>query len=62
MLYTDGLIEDRDESPDESVGRLVGEVGRLPAGPDFARRLFESLVPSGIHEDDIALLVLTRTH
>lgn len=61
IVYTDGLIEHSDETFDASLQRLVTAAGASGAMQlDIARHLFETLVPTGIHEDDVAVLTLTR--
>ncbi|MEY9846957.1 SpoIIE family protein phosphatase [Streptacidiphilus sp. MAP5-3] len=66
LLYTDGLIEDREESYDESVDRLlaalVGE-GRPPAQTvweSLADRLVRPRAAATAQRDDLALLLLRR--
>ena len=60
VLYTDGVIERRDETIDRGFERLrlVGE-DLADLGPeDFADALLEALVPAEEQRDDVALLVV----
>jgi GAF domain-containing protein len=62
ILYSDGLIEHRNEHPDSAVSRLLTIANSLDAtGPidDYCRKLLVEATPS--HEDDIAVLVLRPT-
>jgi anti-sigma regulatory factor (Ser/Thr protein kinase) len=57
VLYTDGLVERRDEQLDEGIGRLTAEVSSGAA--DIARlpaMLVRAMAPEG-SEDDIAILI-----
>ncbi|ROS75306.1 SpoIIE family protein phosphatase [Cellulomonas sp. PhB143] len=59
VLYTDGLVERREETLDAGLGRLVATVPRLlarhgPAG--LAGALVDALLPAGAR-DDVALVV-----
>ncbi|MBF9068774.1 SpoIIE family protein phosphatase [Streptacidiphilus sp. NEAU-YB345] len=66
LLYTDGLIEDREESYDESVDRLLAalaEGGRPPARTGWeslADRLVRPRDTAATQRDDLALLLLRR--
>ena len=60
VLYTDGVVERRDESIDEGLQRL-GIVAETLAdlGPEeFSDALLEALVPVAEQADDLALLVI----
>ncbi|MFC9325970.1 SpoIIE family protein phosphatase [Kitasatospora sp. NPDC057015] len=73
LVYTDGLVEDREEDYDESVHRMLGGLelwaGRTgpfdgPAGPELER--LADLLTLNVTErrsrpDDVALLLLHRT-
>jgi serine phosphatase RsbU (regulator of sigma subunit) len=59
LLYTDGLVERRDEDVDTGLrrlGRLLGDLGDLEV-EHLADALLEHLVPEG-GEDDVALVVV----
>jgi PAS domain S-box-containing protein len=61
LLYTDGLIERRDESIDVGLTRLRDTVAALGADdPDLCQHLADALLPDGA-DDDVALLVATVT-
>jgi PAS domain S-box-containing protein len=62
VLYTDGLVERRDEHIDDGMGRLAVAAGHLQAAPvdvlcDF---LLERLLESGAGDDDVALVAYRR--
>jgi serine phosphatase RsbU (regulator of sigma subunit)/anti-sigma regulatory factor (Ser/Thr protein kinase) len=59
VLYTDGLIERRDEMLDEGFARLQAALRRAdPESPDaFAQELLAALRPDAGFADDVALLV-----
>jgi CHASE1-domain containing sensor protein/anti-sigma regulatory factor (Ser/Thr protein kinase)/GAF domain-containing protein len=60
VLYTDGLVERRDETLDEGLERLRAEAERLSgSGDDLAGELAASLVDEGRSVDDVAILTLT---
>lgn len=59
VLYTDGLIERRDESLDLGFARLLAAVRAAPTPATLARHLYETLLPSAVHADDVAILVAT---
>lgn len=64
VSYTDGLIERRGETIDESVARLAEIVGSLRADltPDeFADAVLVRCVPNRDQTDDVALVVVTHT-
>jgi serine phosphatase RsbU (regulator of sigma subunit)/anti-sigma regulatory factor (Ser/Thr protein kinase) len=60
LLYTDGLIERRDESIDESLQRLTLAAGAATRGADvsFADRVYRALLDETPLEDDVALLAI----
>ncbi|MFF3326717.1 PP2C family protein-serine/threonine phosphatase [Streptomyces sp. NPDC002889] len=60
VLYTDGLIERRDEDIDAGLARLTGCLARHPtADADaLADTLLAELIPSGGNPDDTALVVI----
>jgi hypothetical protein len=58
VLYTDGLVERRDETIDEGIERLRGVVAGT-AGTDVVERAFAALVPRA-PADDAAILVAHR--
>ena len=59
VLYTDGLIERRGEVIDEGLDRLRRAAETIvPASNTTADQLYRLLVPSMLHNDDIAILVL----
>jgi len=62
MLYTDGLVEHRDERLDRSLEALRLVVDSAPATLDaLCDRLLEALAPdSGVWPDDVALLAVGR--
>jgi CheY-like chemotaxis protein len=60
IVYTDGLIERRDEGLDDSVGRLSAAASTVePDLEQFASRLLEEVGPSE-PGDDVALVALRR--
>jgi serine phosphatase RsbU (regulator of sigma subunit) len=62
LLYTDGLVERRDQSVDDGVARLdalLTECGELPID-ELCDRVLDRLVPLQ-REDDVALTVV-RLH
>ncbi len=59
LLYTDGLVERRDESLDEGLARLGRVLGTDRSLVDLVARLTHGL--SGRAEDDIAILALRWT-
>ena len=58
ILYTDGLVERRTESIDDSLQRLA-EVAST-AGPELADLVAAMLPPEGVLRDDIAVLAVQR--
>jgi serine phosphatase RsbU (regulator of sigma subunit)/anti-sigma regulatory factor (Ser/Thr protein kinase) len=60
LMYTDGLIERRDEPIDQGLERLAN-ASRVAAGTEdatFADRVYKALVSEVSMEDDIALLAV----
>jgi sigma-B regulation protein RsbU (phosphoserine phosphatase) len=62
LLYTDGLVERRDERLDRSLEFLRQVVGSAPAGLDaMCDRVLEAMAPDGdAWPDDVALLAVRR--
>ena len=60
VLYTDGLIERRDQDLDEGFAALVRAAGDLHGRPadTVCATLVDRLLPDQVHEDDVCLLVL----
>jgi serine phosphatase RsbU (regulator of sigma subunit) len=61
VLYTDGLVERRDESIDEGIARLTHVLASC-AGSDAEQVADEVLAGMGVMEgaaDDIALVVIS---
>ena len=60
LLYTDGLIERRDESIDEGFGRLTvaAQAAAQHTDSSFADRVYRALVDETPLEDDVALLAI----
>jgi serine phosphatase RsbU (regulator of sigma subunit)/anti-sigma regulatory factor (Ser/Thr protein kinase) len=60
LLYTDGLIERRDESIDEGLQRLTVSVHAAVQSSDssFADRVYRALIDETPLEDDVALLAV----
>lgn len=60
LLYTDGLVERRDEHLDEGIERLAGVLAELDETPleQLCNAVIARLVPDG-GEDDVALLAVT---
>lgn len=68
IAYTDGLIERRDESIDESITRLVDAVGAASDGPSaegplgwFVDAVIERCLGDDDPTDDVALVMIRRT-
>lgn len=59
VLYTDGLIERRDDTLDEGFRKLVAAAGTGHAHSNLAHHLYQTLLPTGVHADDVAILVAT---
>ena len=62
FFYTDGLVERRRSTPDESLAALLGalEGGHLATLDDLADRVLTTLAPG--HVDDDVALVLVRVY
>ena len=62
LLYTDGLVERRDEDLDVGIDALARTFSRLHDLPaeDLCDVVLEAAATSGAGEDDIAVLVLVR--
>jgi serine phosphatase RsbU (regulator of sigma subunit)/tellurite resistance protein len=61
LLYTDGLVENRQRSASEGVEELVRILPTLTGDPGtVCDKVVESLTPDGQHDDDVAVL-LART-
>jgi serine phosphatase RsbU (regulator of sigma subunit)/anti-sigma regulatory factor (Ser/Thr protein kinase) len=60
LLYTDGLIERRDESIDESLQRLIvaAQDAAVRTDSSFADRVYRALLDETPLEDDVALLAI----
>jgi putative methionine-R-sulfoxide reductase with GAF domain len=59
LLYTDGLVERRDQALDAGIERLRSAV--WPDDPEvLCRRVMDSMVGSWIPEDDIAVVAVQR--
>ncbi|TNM70030.1 response regulator [Streptomyces sp. NP160] len=67
LLYTDGLVEDRDHQLDAGPGRLLSRVREALAaggGPATAERLVQAALDApeaGDRPDDVAVLAVRRT-
>lgn len=73
LVYTDGLVEDREEDYDESVQRMLGglelwarQAGPVRLGPAAALERLADLLTLNVTErrsrpDDVALLLLHRS-
>jgi PAS domain S-box-containing protein len=61
LLYTDGLVERRGEDIDDGLERFARAAGAVEPGDVAAAR--DAVIASciGLREDDLCLLVLTRT-
>ena len=57
VLYTDGLIERRREDLQQGFTRLVAAARCAPPTADLAQHLYQALLPTGTHSDDVAILV-----
>lgn len=59
ILYTDGLVERRNESIDDGIMRLRDLAAHGPSDPqDLADHILRALLPGAGGEDDIALLAV----
>ncbi len=62
VLYTDGLVEQRGEDLDEGLERLRASLAELQLPPEaVADHVLEALDRKAGGDDDVALLVLSRT-
>lgn len=63
VMFTDGLIERRDETIDDGLQRLVAavEASRHLAPQQMCDAMVESLTADVVADDDIAILILRRT-
>ncbi len=60
VLYSDGLIERREHDIDEDFERLLETVPLdAPRPGGLVEQLLDRLHPSGLHDDDIAILAIT---
>jgi serine phosphatase RsbU (regulator of sigma subunit) len=59
LLYTDGLIERRNEVIDEGLGRLRAAMIAAPAD-EVCRTVISRLVGGSVPTDDIAMLAVRR--
>jgi anti-sigma regulatory factor (Ser/Thr protein kinase) len=61
-LYTDGLVEARDQDLDTGLGRLAGALADAPdALEDVCDAMLRALGRTTAHSDDVALLVARMT-
>jgi len=61
LLYTDGLVERRNESLDEGLERLRTVAAQFAGGPEpMLETVIEEMVPGGKPADDVALLAVHR--
>ena len=60
VLYTDGLVERRDQAIDESIDRLVHELSAWAAAPasGIAQRIVEVMLQDEDSRDDVCVLVV----
>ncbi|MPY82589.1 MAG: SpoIIE family protein phosphatase [Actinophytocola sp.] len=61
-LYTDGLIERRDTPVDDGLNRLCGAIAAGEAANDVCNTVMHKLLAGHDPSDDVALVVLRRTH
>ena len=61
VLYTDGLVERRDERIDDGLERLRGTIASLVADgtAELAERILDAALDDGAHQDDAVVLVAT---
>lgn len=60
VLYSDGLIERREHDLDEDFERLLETIPLdAPRPAALVEQLLDRLHPSGLHDDDIAILAVT---
>ncbi len=60
VLYTDGLVEQRDESIDVSLDRLEATLRTIDGRAGYPEALVTALVPSSHHDDTVVLAVAVR--
>ncbi|MBL7492174.1 SpoIIE family protein phosphatase [Frankia sp. AgB1.9] len=60
LLYTDGLVEDRDRSVDDGMALLRGAAAGATGPEDLCERALAALA-RGSHDDDTALLAVSLT-
>jgi hypothetical protein len=59
VLYTDGLVERRDEPIDEGIARLVAALRVAPAPPQLVCEHLLGVMSAGIEmTDDAAIVVI----
>jgi anti-sigma regulatory factor (Ser/Thr protein kinase) len=59
LLYTDGLVERRDEPLDQRLDKLAAVAGGDGEGLDaLCERVIEAVLGEGEHDDDVALLAV----
>jgi len=61
VLFTDGLVERSDESIDDGLERLRLVAEKSDVTDHYAQDLYEQLIDTDRHNDDIAVLTLHRT-
>jgi serine phosphatase RsbU (regulator of sigma subunit) len=62
VLYTDGLVERRDESLTRGFERLLHACSRAPADPDgLCDHLLREMLGDHQNRDDVALVAVTLT-
>ena len=64
MLYTDGLVERRDDAIDEQIDRVaavVADTVDLPVEA-VADEILSRLAPAAGYDDDVAIVLYRRTH
>ena len=62
FLFTDGLVEDRYQSFDEGAAKLLTVASKHRSPKELCDRVIETMVLDGkYHDDDIAMVALTRT-
>ena len=60
LLYSDGLIERRQHDIDQDFRRLLETIPPDASRPGgLVEQLVDRLHPSGLHDDDIAVLAIT---
>lgn len=58
LFYTDGLVEQRNTSLTDRIDELAEVFGAAPDDPDEACDAIIDAMLSGVHEDDVAVVVL----